>query len=424
VACEGDEGRPEYPNFDQDLDELLQAEPDASTFYDLIKATTFLPALKGGATFTVLAPSNSAFTGVNIDMLKEDPDALSDLVRFHILSGTVDAALLDLGGEFRTITSTIVRVVSNGEVTFHDSHGNMATLTKPDVGFAKNGVLHVISGLLRPPDPPVMGPGDLEEELMGFGSLLSALMRAMIDIGAAMGPITVFAPNDAAFTALGDISGVNNDVLVNVLMHHVVDGSHPFSELQENPTLTTWAKLPLVVAGNGMMAGNAAVGTMRDIMASNGIAHELTGVIYPATILEYVAMANTMLGNTNEAITRSAADLGMALSPNVLMGAMPITFFAPVGMSWTMAGIDTRNADTSTLAAILRRHTVTGQILVSELTQDQILTTLNGTVAVDLAGGAALVDGEGNRFVIDADASDIRTLTGAVHRGDGVLTNR
>jgi uncharacterized surface protein with fasciclin (FAS1) repeats len=201
LACEGEDGRPKYPTFTQNLDELMAADGEVSTFYDLIKSTSFYPQLMSGSTFTILAPNNAAFSDVNVDMLKEDPEALSALVRFHILSGTIDSRLLDLGGEFRTVSSTIVHVDSQGmgNFTIRDSHGNTARVTKPDAQ-GTNGILHVLDGRLEPPDEPMMMMGNLRQELMAFGSLLAALTRVAIDIGAEAGPVTVFAPNDAAFT--------------------------------------------------------------------------------------------------------------------------------------------------------------------------------------------------------------------------------
>jgi uncharacterized surface protein with fasciclin (FAS1) repeats len=413
-----------YPNYTNDLDDLLKAEPDASTFYDLILSTSFAPALKSGNTFTILAPSNAAFQGMDINALKEDPDALSELVRFHILGGTIDSKLLDLGGDFRTITSTSIRVEGGGDVTLFDSHGNSATLVKMDA-FARNGVLHVISGVLEPPDammPP--GPGNLAEELAGFGSLLAAATRAGLDLATVAGPVTVFAPNDAAFTALGDITGVSDDVLANIIRYHVVSGMHAAAELATNPTLDSQANIDLAVTGGGTMVGGAAVGAMTDIMATNGIAHELTAVAVPPTIVEYAAMANTMLARTSEAITRANATVAMALTPDTLGGDMPVTFFAPSGPSWTMAGIDTATAQTATLTAIIERHTVVGQLTVEDLsTMDMAtLTTLNGDVTVEVDGTMiSLVDADMNRFTITAAESDKRLLSGVVHVGEGIL---
>jgi uncharacterized surface protein with fasciclin (FAS1) repeats len=206
----------------------------------------------------------------------------------------------------------------------------------------------------------------------------------------------------------------------------VVAGSHPSSELTTNPTLTSRAKLPLVVAGGGMTVGGAAVGAMKDIMATNGVAHELNAVILPPTVLEYVGDA-AMLMRTDEALTRAAPDLGMALSPDARAGAAPITFFAPTGQSWTTAGIDTAMANTSTLADILRRHTLATQMTIEHLTTQNGMSvaTLNGMVSVSVAGGViTLTDDANNTFVIDNANSDVRTLNGAVHTGTGVLTGQ
>jgi uncharacterized surface protein with fasciclin (FAS1) repeats len=101
--------------------------------------------------------------------------------------------------------------------------------------------------------------------------------------GAGQG-ITVFAPTNAAFTALGTLPA--NPALSNVLTAHVVNGralSTGLSNNQSVPTLqggsVTIQTGPLRVrgAGNTTPVGISAT----DIVAKNGIIHVIDGVILP-----------------------------------------------------------------------------------------------------------------------------------------------
>lgn len=440
VGCEGEDGRPEYPQFEGTVLSLAQNEPDLSTFVELADLAG-LNSLLGEtqASVTVFAPNNAAFNALPSGELTRFRTAatstvvmqeLNEFLRFHMLGGTVLTSVLQLGGEFRTVTSTIIHVDNRAnpeaepDLRIIDFEGDEAMILKPNLQ-AANGVLHVIDAVLTPP-PAETGPpppGSLGAELTaaGFTSLIAAADRAglAMTLTEGEGPFTVFAPNNAAFTALGDITMVDDAVLENVLLNHVVMGSNDAEALALNPTLMSLAGHDLVVAGGGMTVNGVDLGDAGEIEASNGVAHELAGVLLPPTAREYL-VEGMGLTRTNTAVTRADVDLAGALEPDVRMGEMPITFFAPDGMAWTDAAIDPMTAATATLAAVLRNHIVVGQVLAADLMDGEVLTTLNGTVAVAITGTMIeLVDGAGNRAAITS--GDVRTLTGAVHVVDGIL---
>lgn len=419
-ACEGDDGRPDYDIPTITLDGVVQGEADLSRYYELVQMTGFKDALLAGSTITLLAPSNAALSAAQ---LPTDMEELSSLLRFHALGGTVDTQLLALGGEFRTVTGTTVRVTGGDAIAIFDSSGNSASIVKPDLR-AVNGVVQIIDELLEPPPEGPAPPGKIPQELMegGFTSLLNELTGVGLNTALdAAGPYTVFAPTDAAIGTR--LMMADDDVVANVLMHHVVPGTQMAAALMANPTLTSVGKLPLVVAGGFMTVGGAMVGDMKDIAAMNGVIHKMNALILPPTIVEYVGQDMSMLGTTRMAITAATGVLGEALTPNTLMGQDALTFLAPSGMAWTTAGIDVGTTDTSTLAAIIRRHTLDKQYTVAELVTRAGMTapnntvrSLNGMLTVTMAAGVVtLADEFGHMTVIDATANDRRTLTGAVH---------
>ncbi|MCK6544670.1 fasciclin domain-containing protein [Myxococcota bacterium] len=153
--------------------QLAAKEADLSTWVDLVKAAGLDAALGGTqASFTVFAPSNAAFAAVpaaDLNALKEDPEALSAVLRFHMLPGFLSSEALGSGGEFRTITSTIVRVGGTAtSLTVADYLGVSASVSKANIK-GKNGVIHIIDKVLTPPpgeEPPpvgVCGDGTVDE---------------------------------------------------------------------------------------------------------------------------------------------------------------------------------------------------------------------------------------------------------------------
>ena len=124
-----------------------------------------------------------------------------------------------------------------------------------------------------------------------FGTLLAAAEAAgLVDALKGDGPLTVFAPTDAAFAALPDgtvetlLRPENKDQLVAVLSYHVIAGAKVTSD-QLAGTTTTAETLNGSVAidgTDGVMVNNATV-ISADVMASNGVIHVIDAVLLPAS---------------------------------------------------------------------------------------------------------------------------------------------
>jgi uncharacterized surface protein with fasciclin (FAS1) repeats len=101
------------------------------------------------------------------------------------------------------------------------------------------------------------------------------------------GPFTVFAPTDAAFTAIQkDVDNLlkseNKAKLAKVLTYHVVSGKHMAATLKDGAELTTvqGEKLKVSVKDGKVMIGGAHV-TTADVSASNGVVHVIDKVLMP-----------------------------------------------------------------------------------------------------------------------------------------------
>lgn len=86
--------------------------------------------------------------------------------------------------------------------------------------------------------------------------------------------ITVFAPTDAAFTAIADtVKGLNTDRLASILEYHVVPALGYSSALKTEslPTLEG-QQVNVVVDGSSVKVNNANV-VMADVIVGNGVVH-------------------------------------------------------------------------------------------------------------------------------------------------------
>lgn len=127
-----------------------------------------------------------------------------------------------------------------------------------------------------------------------FTTLLAAAEAAgLVDALKGDGPLTVFAPTDAAFAALpaGTVETLllpeNKDALAGVLKLHVIASKVKSTDLAGTVTTATTLNGDLSVDGtNGVVVtapGSTATVTSADIMTSNGVIHVIDTVLLPAS---------------------------------------------------------------------------------------------------------------------------------------------
>jgi uncharacterized surface protein with fasciclin (FAS1) repeats len=178
---------------------------------------------------------------------------------------------------------------AGGALGIQDGRNRSATITLTDLD-ARNGVVHVIDKVLLPPDRNIV---QTAQALADFSVLVEAVVAA--DLATTLsgdGPFTVFAPTNAAFTALLTELGLtqaqllaDKPLLTSVLTYHVVSGlvlkadvplNTPIATLATGKTLTVDNALT-ITDGQGRQAG--IVGT--DVFTANGVIHVIDKVILP-----------------------------------------------------------------------------------------------------------------------------------------------
>lgn len=247
---------------------------------------------------------------------------------------------------------------------------------------------------------------------------------------------TVFAPTNAAFTALlttlgvSKVTDVNKATLKSILLYHVVSGEVKSSAITTgyvksvSPFGTTTSNLSLYVVkdASGVTINNGAKVTTADVEASNGVVHVVDKVITIPNVVNH-ALNNPNFSTLVAALTRT--DL-LVDYVSILSGVGPFTVFAPTNAAFTALltelGAANLNAiDANTLNKVLQYHVISGANVVSSaLTNGQQVTTFQGQkFTIGLTGGAKITDASNrvsNIIVVDVQGSN-----GVIHAIDKVL---
>lgn len=252
-----------------------------------------------------------------------------------------------------------------------------------------------------------------------FSTLVTALKAAdMVDALQGAGPLTVFAPTNAAFAALpaGALDSLlaDKEKLKTVLAHHVVASRLESASLGNTPRATSLAGFPLLVdTSSGVKVGPATV-TAADLSASNGVLHVVDQVILPPsdTIVE-LAKATPELSTLVTAVAK--AELVDALN-----GPGPLTVFAPTNKAFDAlpAGtLDSLLKDKKALGDVLKNHVSAQALYASDLKDGQTVPTLLGAEELPVSVSATGVTVGGAKVV----SKDILATNGVVHVIDVVI---
>jgi uncharacterized surface protein with fasciclin (FAS1) repeats len=144
-----DKVSPAAPTSSGTVVDVIGANEKLTKLASAIKAAGLDKALAGKGPFTIFAPSDEAFAALPptavTDLLKPENKAkLAQLLKYHVVSGKLDAASLK-SGNIKTLQGKPITVkVEGGKVMV-----NSAMVTEADVP-ASNGVVHIIDKVILP----------------------------------------------------------------------------------------------------------------------------------------------------------------------------------------------------------------------------------------------------------------------------------
>ncbi len=365
------------------------------------------------ATFTVFAPTNSAFENIDADELTSNPELLSEVLGYHVVpSQAIEAGDIRDGQTVETLEGGTLEFSVDGSTV----RVNGATVTSADLQ-ASNGVVHVVDGVLLETvdavDRAVLTP-----QLSTTADAISAAGLDGSDSALRNRTLTLFAPTDGAFDGLKlDALTSNTGLLGRILQYHAVPDSRIRSgDISGGETPGTLEGGALNIAVNdGTVTVNGIPVATTDIETENATIHLIDGVLLQR--IDVVERASITEGL--ETLTSAVQAAGLDASDSPLRNEDPVTVFAPVDSAFADYNVDALTNNQGLLQRVLTYHVFGQEIRSSDLPDGESPQTLEGgTITVGLNGDVTLNDR------VTVTVTDIDVRNGVVHLLDDVLLRR
>lgn len=271
-----------------------------------------------------------------------------------------------------------------------------------------------------------------------FSTLEAAVIKANLQATlSGAGLFTVFAPDNAAFTASGITSTVLNSLtpsqVSNILLYHTLGAKVMAVDVPAGPN----AKV-ITASGDSVFVTKNAAGvfingiqvTAADIAADNGVIHRIGRVLNPpvGNIVETAVASG--LDSLVKAVTRATSGPGGDPTLAGTLGAATLTVFAPTNAAFTqlLGALSLNNINDipmATLLAVLRYHVKGGRAFSSDLANGNLAMLAGGNTTINLTngtGGGPTITGNGNGANrSNITATNIVCRNGVVHLIDRVL---
>ena len=278
---------------------IAQRTPDLSILVQALVKADLVTVLDGTDDFTVLAPTNAAFTAFltanNIPNLDAVPvPALRELLLNHVVLGKFVAGQLPSVGYIKTLGKGGASSTNTLSMYVNKSNGvrlnGVSSVVTADIA-ASNGIIHIVDAVIGLPTVVTFATADATFSTLAGALTAQGLVPTLN--GTAGSPFTVFAPNNDAFAALdaeipGVVASLTSAQLTSVLTYHVVAGANVLAaSLTDGMEVTTFEsdKLTVDLTGGAKLideAGRTTTIIATDVQASNGVIHVLNNVLIPS----------------------------------------------------------------------------------------------------------------------------------------------
>jgi len=276
--------------------------PNFSALANALVLEDLVTTLQGDGPFTVLAPTNAAFS----DFTNPNSNTLSSILLNHVLSGAITSA--DLAALGNTYANTLATGPNDSALSLYSNiddgvrFNGVSSVAIADV-IGTNGIIHAVDGVI---DLPTIVTFALANP--NLSSLVASLAEAdgsaadpmLIPTLSGDGPFTVFAPLNSAFTTLLDSNpawttpaDIDDALLNSVLTHHVLNGNNRAESLTDGMMVSTLEgdMITINLPGNDGNAGKITDGSgntdidivLTNVQAINGVVHAVETVLIPDT---------------------------------------------------------------------------------------------------------------------------------------------
>ncbi len=300
-SCDNNDEALPLPQTNNIVD-IAQSSEDLTSLVAALQKANLISTLQGDGPFTVLAPTNVAFSKFLLDngfgSLDEVPtDVLTNILLNHVISGSIASTDLSTGYTNTLATSS----ASNSAMSLFVDTSNgvrfngISTVSMADIS-ADNGIVHVVDAVIGLPTIATFATSNnalsiLTDALVyaDTGSPTVPYISTVSD--ATAGPFTVFAPtNDAFVDLLAELNiialtDLPTSVVNDVLLYHIVASNIQSGQLTTGTVTTLGGDITVDTSDFTLTDPNNRVSniitSLIDIQAENGVVHVIDKVILP-----------------------------------------------------------------------------------------------------------------------------------------------
>ena len=430
VSCDDDDDSPVTNPGNQTTFEIISNSADHTVLEQALRDTGLDQVLNSG-TFTVFAPTDNAFS--NVDLSNATPEEIKNILLNHVVNGNVPSSNLSTGYIQTNAVETYSGDENNINLYVNVANGvvlnGVSTVSNADLT-GTNGTVHVVDAVIALPTVATIAAADTN-----FSTLLAALTQEdFIDLlsgSIAPAPFTVFAPTNNAFGSF--LAGYDSldtaddllalDTLDEILTYHVLNGAVRSGDINDGDMPNTLQGGVITINTTGGLSitdeleRNVNI-IATDVTTANGVIHVLNNVIVPddAVTTTFDIIANSP---DHTVLEQVLTDLGLV----GVINSTTFTIFAPDDNAF--AGVDLSGLTPEEVTNIVLNHALPGNITSSDLTNGYVKTNAtesysgNGNridLYINVDNGVVL---NGNAAVSQANLS---AFNGTVHVVDAVIT--
>ena len=253
-----------------------------------------------------------------------------------------------------------------------------------------------------------------------FSTLNAALARAGLAGTVSRNQLTIFAPTDDAFAALGltpkNIASVPN--LAEILLYHVFPGMVYSGQLSNGFFETAGGAYAQIDLVGGAKINDANI-LKTDIKARNGVIHIIDKVMFPPdkNLVELALSFNPEFSILVQAVIKAGLT-------DVLATGGPYTIFAPTNAAFVdllgfLGATSLDDIPVALLTKVLLYHVVEGKVFSSDLSSGPV-STLNGDFELTLEE-LRITDLNGRDAFLVPSLLNVQATNGVVHVIDRVI---
>ncbi|MBC5862134.1 fasciclin domain-containing protein [Flavobacterium turcicum] len=319
-SCSTDEPKEVTPL--KSIVEIAKADPaNFSILVDALRKTGLESTLTSAGSYTVFAPTNAAFTAagyssasINALTAPADNTAINNLrliLQNHVIGLGTRANDLLAAGYTRTFAAVRVPASASSNVNINLFVNKVGTdvlvnggvanggakVTSADIE-ASNGIVHVVDGVILLPTivSHIKANPNLSSLLGVVASTAQASVLTTLNGATAAAPLTVYAPENAAFTAAtatnGYLVGKSDAQVTSILRYHLENGNRAPSSTTSYSTSADVAITTLFTPNRftilqGTVKIKDVVGTTNgtvktfNIQGTNGVVQVIDKVLQP-----------------------------------------------------------------------------------------------------------------------------------------------